>query len=74
MATVKKAVAKKLSGSVHVSVGKAATAKSIHSLLDSIFRLQGCLACGLGGIDIILRPEEVILPEFNKESLNVRIC
>ncbi|MBL7773831.1 MAG: hypothetical protein JNM95_13280 [Chitinophagaceae bacterium] len=71
MAKAKKAAPRKLTGSVHVSVGKGATAKSIHSLLDSIFKQQGCLTCGLGGIDIHIRPGELILPELNKEAITV---
>ena len=59
----------KLAGPVVISVGKAANAKAIHSLLDEIFKLNGCLTCGLGGIDITLRPGELILPQFNKEGL-----
>ena len=59
----------KLSGTVLVSVGKKANAKAIHSLLDEIFKLNGCLTCGLGGIDLTLRPGEVILPQFNNEGL-----
>jgi hypothetical protein len=34
------------------SPGSKISAKQIHAAMDQIFRLNGCLACGLLGIDI----------------------
>lgn len=72
MATVKKAAPKrKLTGSVQVTVPKTIHAKTIHALLDEIFKQHGCLTCGLGGIDIHIRPGELVLPQFNAESIAI---
>lgn len=61
------ASASKLSpGTLHVNVKPNITAKALHSLLDEIFKQHGCLTCGLGGIDILIRPLEVIQPNFSK--------
>jgi hypothetical protein len=32
--------------------GSKITAKEVHAAMEQIFRLNGCLACGLIGIDI----------------------
>jgi len=41
----------------------------VHAALEQIFRLNGCLACGLLGIDILIHggdPEPIIdAPQFN---------
>ena len=42
------------------------TKEQIHHALDEIFKQHGCLACGLGGLDLRLLQERVVspLPEF----------
>lgn len=34
--------------------GAGITPEHVHKALDSIFRLNGCLSCGLLGIDILI--------------------
>lgn len=51
--------------------GTKITAKQVHAAVDSIFRLHGCLACGLLGIDIHINGPD---PEpFNAEGFNVQV-
>lgn len=45
-------------GTVQVTVGKAVTQKSLHELIDRIIHMHGCTACGLGGIDVLIRPQD----------------
>ncbi len=70
MATTKKANAKftklAVTKPVMVTLPAKATAKSIHLAIDEIFKLNGCVACGLGGIDLRLRIGEVINPRFQE--------
>ena len=45
----------KLAGrKVHVFVNKGIKADTLNQTLDRIYRLSGCLGCGLLGYDIIL--------------------
>lgn len=37
---------------VTIGVGRGVTKKHIDETLDSIYRIHGCLACGLLGIDL----------------------
>lgn len=53
-------------GTVRVDVKSGVSSKSIHALLDEIFKQHGCLTCGLGGIDIHIRPLEVIQPNLGQ--------
>jgi hypothetical protein len=34
--------------------GSKITAKEVHTAMEQIFKLNGCLACGLIGLDIII--------------------
>lgn len=43
-------------GTLRVELKAGISAKAIHNLLDEIFKQNGCLTCGLGGIDLHLRP------------------
>ncbi len=38
-------------------------AKSLHSVLDRIITLHGCVTCGLGGIDLRIRVQDALLIE-----------
>lgn len=60
------AKAKLAAGTVRVDLKPGVSSKSIHALLDEIFKQHGCLTCGLGGIDIHLRPLEVIQPNLGQ--------
>ncbi len=51
-------------GAIQLTLRNAPSAKSIHAALDKIFRLHGCPTCGLNGLDIRLRPQEVLFNEF----------
>jgi hypothetical protein len=70
MATTKKAAAKfvKLAPTkaVVVTLPPKVNAKTIHATLDEIFKLNGCIACGLGGIDLRLRLGDIIQPRINE--------
>ncbi|MEQ1601163.1 MAG: hypothetical protein HOP04_04060 [Methylophilaceae bacterium] len=45
-------------GTVQVTVGSRISPKNLHDIIDSIINLHGCLACGLGGLDVLLRPQD----------------
>ena len=50
------------------SPGSKITAKQVHAAMDQIFRLNGCLACGLLGIDIHINgpdPDPLDVEGFN---------
>jgi hypothetical protein len=48
-------------------------AKDIHLALDQIFRLHGCLACGLLGIDIHINGPDPAPFAGGTESINVSV-
>ena len=75
MATVKKAVAakSKLAGSVTVTLPRKVDAKTIHATLDKIFKLNGCVACGLGGIDLRLRLGDLINPGVENAGVGIAV-
>ena len=54
MATTKSAPSKIAGKTVRLSAGKGSkiTADVVHAAMEQIFRLNGCLACGLIGIDV----------------------
>jgi hypothetical protein len=72
MATAK---ASKLNGNLvrlSSAPGSKIGAKQVHEAIDSIFRLSGCLACGLIGYDIHINgpdPDPLDIGGFN---VNVR--
>ncbi len=75
MATTKKAAAKFVKAAsfspVLVTLPTKVNAKVIHATLDEIFRLNGCLACGLGGIDLRLRIGEIMQPRINENIAQI---
>ncbi len=75
MATTKKAAAKfvksAVSSPVLVTLPPKVNAKVIHATIDEIFRLNGCLACGLGGIDLRLRLGDIRLPRINENIAQI---
>ena len=70
MATSTRAVRRK----VTVSVGPKTTKAEIDRLFERLYKLSGCLRCGLGGIDLdfvgpVINPE---LGEFENLSVDIR--
>ena len=51
--------------------GTTIDAKSVHAALDQIFRLNGCLACGLLGIDIHINGPDPA--PFNVEGFDAQV-
>jgi len=51
-------------GTLQLTFKEDIAAKSVHEALDRIFKLHGCISCGLLGIDIRLRVEDPILGKF----------
>ena len=45
-------------GTVQVTVGKNVTQADLHRLIDTVIGQHGCMACGLGGIDLIIRQQD----------------
>lgn len=45
-------------GTVQVTVGKQIDQKALHTIIDTIISQHGCPACGLGGIDILIRQQD----------------
>jgi hypothetical protein len=50
-------------GSVQITVGTKVTQKNLHDIIDTIINLHGCMACGLGGLDIVIRPQDPLIFE-----------
>ncbi|MCS3798487.1 hypothetical protein [Niastella sp. OAS944] len=50
-------------GTIQLTFKEGIVAKSVHESLDRIFKLHGCIGCGLLGIDLRLRIED---PIFSK--------
>lgn len=48
------------SSKLDIRIKKEIKAKEIHNLLDEIFKLHGCPACGLNGLDLRLIYENPI--------------
>ena len=48
-------------------------AKDIHATLDQIFRLHGCLGCGLIGIDIHINGPDPAPFKGAAEGINVNV-
>jgi hypothetical protein len=75
MATTKKAAATFVKPAaispVLVTLPTKVSAKVIHATLDEIFRLNGCLACGLGGIDLRLRLGDIRQPRINENIAQI---
>lgn len=46
------------SGSVQVTVSTKVTQKNLHDIIDVITKQHGCMACGLGGLDIVIRTQD----------------
>jgi hypothetical protein len=42
-------------GTVQLALREGISAKDVHAALDRIFRLHGCITCGLAGLDLRLR-------------------
>ncbi|MGE0826162.1 MAG: hypothetical protein AB7G75_17080 [Candidatus Binatia bacterium] len=59
-------------GTLTVSVQEGIAAKSVHDILDRIFRLHGCVACGLAGLDLRFRVEDSLLVEKFRDIEGVR--
>ena len=52
------------------SPGSKLQAKQVHEAIDQIFRLNGCLACGLLGIDLHINgpdPDPLNIEGFNAQ-------
>lgn len=45
-------------GSLVVTVGSKVAPKNLHDITDAIIKQHGCLACGLGGLDILIRAQD----------------
>ena len=64
---------------VDLEIAKTATAKDIHAVIDRIFLLKGCRACGLIGkisiFDQVARPVDTIAQELagNAAGIKVRV-
>ena len=55
-------------GALQVTVGANVTKKHLYEIIDQITRQHGCLACGLGGLDIVIRPQD---PRIMEGFLNI---
>ena len=60
------------SGTIQLIVEEGITAKSVHESLDRIFRLHGCRACGLAGLDLRFRVQDTLLVETFRDIKGVQ--
>lgn len=52
-------------GTLELVVAPDMAARDLHKVLDTVFDLHGCSACGLNGLDLRLRTQDpVILERF----------
>lgn len=47
-------------GTLKVQVSEKVTADDLHKLLDRVLNLHGCTTCGLAGIDLHLRGDDLM--------------
>jgi exosome complex RNA-binding protein Rrp4 len=59
-------------GTVQVTVGSKVTAKSLHDIMDLTIKMHGCLACGLGGLDVIIRSQDPRISEAFQQISDVK--
>jgi hypothetical protein len=59
-------------GSVQVTVGPKVTQKNLHDIIDAITKQHGCLACGLGGLDIVIHPQDPLIFEAFQHIAEVK--
>ncbi len=50
-------------GTLELVVAPDMAARDVHRLLDTVFELHGCKACGLNGLDLRLRPQDPVMLE-----------
>ena len=50
-------------GTLQLVIEEGISADSCHALLDRVFQLHGCPACGLAGLDVRWRVQEKILSD-----------
>lgn len=53
-------------GTLQVTVGKGVSRENLHQIIDEIINLHGCMACGLGGLDLRIRPQDLVSERFQK--------
>lgn len=51
-------------GTIEITFEQGIAADSIYASLDKIFKLHGCPACGLNGLDLRFRPEDLFRDNF----------
>jgi hypothetical protein len=54
-------------GTLQVTIKPGVTQDSLYKIIDRIGRLHGCLACGLGGLDLLIRQQDLYVIEAFKE-------
>jgi len=52
---------------LQVTVGNRVSRENLHDIIDRIINLHGCMACGLGGLDLRIRPQDqLVIEHFQK--------
>lgn len=59
-------------GSVQVTVSPKVTQKNLHDIIDTIIKQHGCTVCGLGGLDIVIRPQDPLILESFQHIAEIR--
>lgn len=59
-------------GSLQVTVSSKVNQKHLHDLVDAIINQHGCIACGLAGLDIVIRPQDPRIIEGFQHISEVR--
>ena len=54
-------------GTLEVTVRPGITQDALYKIIDRVGRLHGCLACGLGGLDLLIRQQDLHVIEAFKE-------
>lgn len=54
-------------GSLQVTVGAEISKQNLHDLIGEITRLHGCYACGLIGLDLVIRTQDPLVHEAFKK-------
>lgn len=59
-------------GTLQVTVSRQVTRDDLHTLIDRITKQHGCMACGLGGLDLVIRTQDPILEIISEGIASIK--
>jgi hypothetical protein len=59
-------------GTLQVTVSRQVTRDDLHTLIDRIAKQHGCMACGLGGLDLVIRTQDPIFDVISEGIASIK--